>query len=298
MHKMIGILAKNIENIINYKIRYFFKKKKVCLNIMNTFSSFTSVAGGFAAVNSNTASTPSTSSYTATGTYTVSQSGSVYTLTFTDNGTLTIVSSNTAIVVLVVGGGGGGGGANQPTTGSHGAAGGGGGGVAYANTETFTSNSLYTITVGSRGSGGTANNGNGGDGGSSSITGTGISMTGSGGDGGGAGTNGNTATDAGIGGTASGGGLNYPGGNGGYTYASDAFSFPGAARSININGVAYYSGGGTSGKINGGSSIPSSGTNVSQAVYGSGGDGGNAATSSNKGANGKAGVVIVKFTLA
>ena len=264
---------------------------------MNTFSSIESVFGGFA-VKSSTASTPS--SYTATGTYTVSQSGSVYTLTFTSgNGTLKIVSSNTAIVILVVGGGGGGGGSNQPATGGRGGSGGGGGGIAFSNTETFTSNSLYTITAGSAGSGGSQYNGDGGNGGSSSITGTGISMTGSGGGGGDAGKSIYIATTPGIGGTATGGtNNNYTGGNGGYTAANESYSNPGEARSININGAAYYGGGGTNGKVKDSTYTPTSGTNVSSAVYGSGGAGAAATSTANKGSNGKIGVVIVKFTLA
>jgi hypothetical protein len=263
---------------------------------MNTFSSIESVFGGFA-VKSSTASTPP--SYTATGTYSVSQSGSVYTLTFTSagSGTLKIVSSNTAITILVVGGGGGGGGSNQTTSGGRGGAGGGGGGIAYANTVTFTSNSTYNIVVGSASSGGLANNGTGGSGGSSSITGTGISMTGNGGGGGGGGKSDNTATVAGTGGTATGGTTNYTGGNGGYTLASDSYVSPGAAQSITINSAAYYSGGGTNGKINGGSD-PFSGSNVLNSVYGYGGTGAAATSSSNRGSDGRRGVVIVKFTLA
>jgi hypothetical protein len=264
---------------------------------MNTFSSIESVFGGFA-VKSSTASTPS--SYTATGTYTVSQSGSVYTLTFTSGtGTLKIVSSNTAIVILVVGGGGGGGGSSQPATGGRGGAGGGGAGIAYSNTATFTSNSLYTITVGRGGAGGSGN-ATGINGTSSSFTGTGISyMSGNAGSSGGGGKSDNVATVGGIGRLASGGTTdNYTGGNGGYTLANDTYVAPGAAQLITINSAAYYSGGGTSGKINGGTETPPSGTNVSSSIYGYGGAGGDAASSPNIGKTGGNGVVIVKFTLA
>ena len=183
--------------------------------------------------------------YLLSGSYTITSDSNYNTIiTFTDNGTFSILSQISAIPInyIVVGGGGGGGGANAAA--APGAGGGGGGGVI---TGLFNSSiSIYNINIGVGGLGGNPQinspatpSTNGSDGSSSSISGI---VTASGGSGGKSSQNlgdGGNSGNGGAGGTGNtspgGNGIN-GGGGGGSSYSSAT----GGNGSLSTTSVYYY----------------------------------------------------------
>ena len=223
--------------------------------------------------------------YTATGTYSSTNVGSLYTVTFTSgSGSIRISSANTSVSVLVVGGGGRGGNCNQT---SNGGSGGGGGGIVYNSSYNIVNGSAYEIVVGS----GSPTNSVDVSGGDSSFGGT--VMIGRGGGNGNIGKSNGIAVTGGVKGSGSGSGNVYDGGGGGGT-ASDGNYVPGGG-ATSLNSV-YYSGGGKGGNTKFWSSSPTP-ENTSTTIYGTGGAGGNGAGFNTTGASGKNGVVIINFTL-
>ncbi len=260
--------------------------------------------------------------YSLTGTYSITSDSNYNTIiTFTDNGSFTILNeySNIPINYIVVGGGAGGGGGNIGA--SPGAGGGGGGGV---STGIFDSSiTTYTITVGAGGQGGnlqisspptSSPSTDGANGSSSQISGV---VTVSGGLGGKASSNGGAGGNSGNGG-AGGTGNTFPGGNGtngggggGGAYSS-GIGGNGSISSTSVYsyGTSFGAGGGggggngiggTSGNTyagNGGTTVNSNGLSAT-ANYGGGGGGGrsgNGVTGTyGNGGNGGSGRVILYF---
>jgi Concanavalin A-like lectin/glucanases superfamily/GLEYA domain len=139
----------------------------------------------------------------ATGTYTSSTYGSYTVYTWTGSGTVTFSGAKSAYFFMVGGGGSGGG---SCLSGNSSPGGGSGGGVYYNSTTpvAFTGGTSYAITVG--GGGGAAGNGvSGSVGGTTSIVGTGVSISTTGGNGGSAPT-GDSSGAAGGGAVSSGSG--------------------------------------------------------------------------------------------
>jgi hypothetical protein len=216
--------------------------------------------------------------YTATGTYSSTNGGSLHTVTFTSTGSIRISSADTSVSVLVVGAGGKGGDCYQN---NYGGSGGGGGGIIYNDSYSIGSGSTYDIVVGE--SSGNRRN--------SSFGGT--IMIGNGGGSGYIGRNTGQQISGGSGGSGSGSGSVRNGGIGGGITGSSVYVAGGGATSINS---IYYSGGGQCGNIKGGASSPTP-NNTSTTSYGTGGKGGNGANFNTTGDVGKNGVVIIKFTL-
>ena len=244
-------------------------------------------------------------SYTATGTYSSTNVGTLYTVTFTQNsGSIRIISADATVSILVVGGGGGGGSSGYNS--DYGGKGGGGGGIIYNPSYTIENGRTYDIIVGSGGSRGTytpsgeafnssAVHTSGGNGSSSSFGGT--IMIGSYGYGGNVG--GASPETGGLGGDGLGSGSSYNGGTGsGHSYNGTTKSYisGGSGTQINSNN---YSGGGKAGNIKGGVQSPYTNPYSNEwGTYGTGGQGGDGVASSNQqGDAGQRGVVIIKFTL-
>jgi hypothetical protein len=259
-------------------------------------------------------------SYSLTGTYSITSNSSYNTIiTFTNNGSFTILntySSSIPINYIVVGGGGGGGGGNIGA--SPGAGGGGGGGVSTGLFNSSVTN--YNITVGAGGLGGNLETASpstdGANGSSSQISGVAITVTG--GLGGKASSNlgaGGNSGNGGVGGTGNtapgGNGIN-GGGGGGSSYLGVSVGGNGSisSTSVYLYGTSFGAGGGggggndpggTSGNIyagNGGTVGLANGLPAT-ANYGGGGGGGKSGNgvpgTYGNGGNGGSGIVILYF---
>lgn len=138
----------------------------------------------------------------ATGTFTTSTSGSYVFYTFTGNGTIQCLTTET-VNILIVGGGGGGHGCNT-TAADEGGCGGGAGGLLHG-TVTLTAGVTYTISVGAGGTGYIPSSNTAPTNGSNStVSGTDVSITVYGGGSGGRGSSG-TGVAGGQGGSGGGG---------------------------------------------------------------------------------------------
>ncbi|MBU3608919.1 glycine-rich domain-containing protein, partial [Polynucleobacter nymphae] len=217
--------------------------------------------------------------YTPSGTYTTAL-GNVGSLTWTGtNYTWTPLTGASTSELLLVGGGGAAGS-------QYGGGGGGGGGLIYKTDVTLSAGVAYTIGIGNGGIAVASDNG--GNGGSTSISGTGLSLTAIGGGGGSTynklalntgGSGGGTRTDPAQCGNAA----PCPGATS--VYYSDGLSYtygnPGGSGGQNGNGVggggggAGASGGNASNKTggNGGNGLTVSITGQSQTFAGGGGGG-------------------------
>ena len=190
-------------------------------------------------------------SYTATGSYAETTYNSRTVVTFTGTGTISFPSSTT-VNYLVVGGGGSGGASGG---------GGGGGGHVIQSSGSFTGGSSYSIAVGNGGSvsgvvAGTSSEANNTSGGTSTLSGTGISVTAYGGGKGGSG-----GADSGrlpVYGTAQ-GGTGYGSGGGGGGCGSTTLNLGGANGNGNkgadgssfLTTTSYGGGGGGAGGAGG-----------------------------------------------
>ena len=265
----------------------------------------------------------------ATGTYTISQSGGRVIYTFTGSGTFTPGVGLTANVLVVAGGGGGGGVLGVSGYGMEGG-GGGAGGLVAQNSVSLTSGNPYTATVGAGGAAGTSasKGGNGGNsvfgaytaiggGGAGTGAGGGTDYTDalSGGSGGGGGRYDGTYTGvAGAGtsgqgnaGVAAASGL---GGGGGGAGAAGSGTTGGSGTASSISGASvYYAGGGGAGALTGygspgaggnggGGAGTAAGTGGAGTAHRGGGGGGacnNGATVNYNGGAGGSGIVIVSY---
>jgi hypothetical protein len=258
---------------------------------------------------------PGCVSYSLTGTYSITSDSRYNTIiTFTNNGTFTILNQCQSVQIncIVVGGGGGGGGGN--IGGEPGAGGGGGGGVSsgFFNSSVTT----YVMTVGAGGQGGTLGTSmilatNGVNGSPSQISGVvtvnggsyGLSSTNNG-----AGGNGGNGGAGGTGNTSPGGDGASPGGGGGggiYSAFGDGTGGDGALSiSVYSYGTSFGAGGGggggdatngTAGNIYAGNG---GGINAT-ANYGGGGGGGKSGngipTTDTNGGNGGSGRIVLYF---
>jgi len=215
------------------------------------------------------------------------------TLTFNSNGTFT-PSAGISVNYVVVGGGGGG--ARDAYSGQRGSGGGGAGayresGVTSSDTAFTSSNTAYTITVGTGGTGGGASPDTseasvaGGNGNNSSISGSGLTTITSNGGGGGGGhsTSSNYAGNA-NGNASGGGGSNGLSGGSGGTYGNNGGSGGGTPYSGGGGGGSNSTGSNGSGGNggNGGSGKTPSTTYFSSSAL-AGGGGGNGGTSTGTG---------------
>ena len=252
-------------------------------------------------------------SYSLTGTYSITSNSSYNTIiTFTNNGSFTILNQYSSIPInyIVVGGGGGGGGGN--IGGSPGSGGGGGGGISTGLFNSSVTN--YNITIGAGGLGGSLQTASpstdGANGSSSQISGI---ITVSGGLSGkassnlGAGGNSGNGGAGGTGNTAPGGNGTNGGGGGGGTYSTGT----GGNGSISSTSVYLYGtsfgagGGGGGGDAPDGAAGNSYAGNAGQggfnatSNYGGGGGGskgGNGVPGTyGNGGNGGSGIVILYF---
>ena len=253
-----------------------------------------------------------------------------------NEGTVALSVPPYSVDFLIIAGGGGGGGSQQGQQAGSGGAGGyrnsystetsGGGGTSESSL-TFTSGTVYTITVGAGGSGGSGNSAtqavNGTD---TSLSGTGIStITSIGGGYGGNGSNTGTNRNANSGGSGGAGGTSdTAAGTGGSGTANQGYAGANAGTASSGNGASGGGAGGagststnytsvnTAGGIGLASSITGSsvtrgvggtaiqnGTSSSNATSntGNGGDGNSSSTSAN-GYNGGSGVVILRMPTA
>jgi len=241
----------------------------------------------------------------ATGGDVIDTDGTYWYHTFRSSGTFTPATALSCDYLVVAGGGGGGNDAGANTY----SGGGGGGGGYRTNSESLTSNTNYTVTVGAGGTGG-ASGTNGNNSVFSSITSTGGGRGGTGADGSAGGSGGGAGADVSVtknGGAASPAGQGNAGGN---ATATQAGGGGGGATSAGSNGGVLNGGNGGAGTAN---SI--SGSSVTYAGGGGGGPrptgstgthgGGNAANQGG-GANGvsgtalsgNSGVVIVRYLVA
>ena len=259
----------------------------------------------------------------ATGGDTIMTDGTYWYHTFVSSGTFTPAKALSCDYLVVAGGGGGGGD-------NHGG-GGGAGGYRHLTSQSLTSGTAYTATVGAGGAGGAPNNkgangsdsvfssttstgggggatyfvaaGNGGSGGGGSFTGTGAgntpSTSPSQGNNGGNGNN--AAPNYGQGG---GGGASAVGGNG--TTTTGGAGGAGTANSISGSSVTYAGGGGGStynggtggtGGAGGGGAGGSGGAGVNGTANTGGGGGGSERTGSPNGGTGGSGIVIVRYAV-
>ena len=232
--------------------------------------------------------------------YIGSASGSI--TQYTASGTHTATSTGTA-TILIVGAGAGGG---------YDLAGGGGAGGAREITQSLTSGTGYTVTIGTGGSGSTSNSSQGSNGGSSvfdstTVTGGGggasrsssVGSTTDGSGGGGAGVYGSSNTGGGGGNYGNSGGnsagSNYPGGGGGGAGAAGAnatvTSAPNGAGGNGGAGQLFstFSSYGVSGYFAGGGGGASSGVAAGSGGSGGGADGGTNAGTANTGGGGGGG---------
>lgn len=205
---------------------------------------------------------------------------------FTATGTWTKPARCKRVDVEVQGGGGGSGGCAATGAGQTALTGGGGaGGYSRKSFLATALSSSETVTVGAGGNGGAAGNNNGTGGGDSSFaTGKAYVVTGVGGNpsnGSAAGT-GSGGVAGGSGGNATGGDINCPGGDGGSAVFAAAITLAAGNGGASILGTMSV--GNVTGPANNGHS------------YGSGASGGFNAQSlgARAGANGTAGVVIVR----
>lgn len=264
--------------------------------------------------------------YSLTGTYSITSDSNYNTIiSFTNNGTFTILKQNNIVPInfIVVGGGGGGGGGN---IGGSPGAGGGGGGDVFSN-YFYSSITTYNISVGAGGIGGAEQltspatpSQNGTNGSPSQISGV-ISVNG--------GSFGLASSNLGAGGNSGNGGLGgtgstYPGGNGvngggggggGYIqFGNPATGGNGAvSTSVYSYGTSFGAGGGggggdansgTGGNVyagNGGADAPDGGGFNATANYGGGGGGSrggnNGIGTYGKGGDGGSGRVILYFNI-
>ncbi|MDE2102435.1 MAG: hypothetical protein KGL39_34635 [Patescibacteria group bacterium] len=236
--------------------------------------------------------------------------------------TANIYASDAPLDYLVVAGGGAGGASEN--SGGNPTGGGGGAGGMLTGTLSAVTTGAYTITVGTGGTGGA---GDGGNGGNSSLAALAVATGGggggkgadagqSGGSGGGGGANGAGVGTAGTGtvgqgndgaaGNNSGGTAFYLGGGGGgaTSAASGGNGGAGTASSITGSSVTYAGGGGgganggsTGGAGGGGAGGSGAGT-AGTANTGGGGGGSRYDGSNHNGADGGAGVVIVRYLTA
>jgi hypothetical protein len=256
-----------------------------------------------------------------TGLPTTTVYGDYTVLTFTQTGAYTFTPAAAMKFGYIVVAGGGGGGCNtlNANTGANGGAGGATVYCTYANGQTMSASTAYTITVGGGGAGATTSPNNGAAGGNSSISGTGITtITAVGGQGGynntaaqtpaSTGSAGNTVVVGGVGGNSSTTiGTNATGGNGtGFTLSDIAASTyvygPGGGGVV--QGNAYGgSGGGTTSPGGGGShgggfsayGTLTNGTGGTAIPNTGGGGGGSAGVAGATGGRGGSGIVIIYF---
>jgi hypothetical protein len=255
-------------------------------------------------------------SYSLTGTHSITSDSNYNTIiTFTSNGTFTILNQYSSIPInyTVVGGGGGGGGGN--IGGAGGGGGGGGGGVSTGSFNTSITN--YNIIVGGGGQGGnfqtTTPSTDGANGSSTQISGVitvneglggkASSNRGTGGDSGNGGTGGtgniSPAGGTGVNGGGGGGGkYNSPGGKGSvsttsvYSYGTSFGAGGGGGGGNNQRGTAGNSYAGNGGSPDGQSATDNYGGG------GGGGESGNGISGTNgNGGNGGSGVVILYFNI-
>jgi len=234
--------------------------------------------------------------YNISGTYSVTQDNTSYTITFEYNSMNTnfiqLGCSVNNISVTLVGGGGGGGAGKNISGGTLTGGGGGGGGGIFINNINFTADT-YNFVVGNFGQGSIYDEVSG-NGGNTYIQNSSSTIIGSISYGGKGGVNGNLGGAGGIGGTG--------GGNGGKGGSGNNSGFKGAS------GLILYSGGGGGGfggssengigqggqyNIGGNGGYQLNYSNGNGVGYGTGGGGGNVPFS---GGNGVEGVIILKIT--
>lgn len=315
-------------NSVNYPTTSYI----VSLSGGNNFFYVTAISGVNESGPSNTVNIYKPSSFSITN-GNISSSGGVYTVTFTNppSGSIVFYNNSTPINVTLVGGGGGGGGGSYPGTsfGFYGGGGGGGGETLYFTQSSYTNGTPYTVTIGSGGSGGSYNI-SGSPGGVSAIFsniahgGYGANGANSGGGGGipnvtppippftvnggtfvAANTNGNSGTISGISyGGGSGGGGSLPG-SVTYTYVSGGGG-GGSAYNLSSGGGGGGRGNdatpGSGGNSSGGAGALSNGSNGSNGTYGGGGGGGSGAQNFStppigNGGRGGNGICVLSFQL-
>jgi hypothetical protein len=199
--------------------------------------------------------TPTTQSFTSSGTYTPTQSGLVY-----------------ALVTVIGGGGGGGGGANS--TAAAGAGGGGAGGTTISLLTAAAIGSSQAITIGGGGSAGAV----GGTGGTGVTSSFGILLSASGGAGGTGSSSVSSPGVGGAGGVGTGGSVNIAGDGGG-------------AGSVGITGVAGGTAGAGGGSYFGGAAAGGLGAGAIGKNFGGGGGGG---AQNSVGGAGSAGFIFIQ----
>ena len=254
-------------------------------------------------------------SYSLTGTHSITSDSNYNTIiTFTGNGTFTILNQYSSISInyIVVGGGGGGGGGNILS--SPGAGGGGGGGISTGSFNTSITN--YNIIVGTGGEGGnfetTTPSTDGANGSSSQISGLIIVNGGEGGKSSNNDGDGGDSGNGGAGGTGNispvGTGVNGGGGGGSNYYTSDhGGNGSVSTTSVYSYGTSFGAGGGGGGGDDqpgtaGNSYAGNGGSPDGQSAadnYGGGGGGGESGNgdsgTSGNGGNGGSGIVILYF---
>lgn len=233
----------------------------------------------------------------ATGGDIIKNDGTYWIHTFLSTGAFIPQTSLTCDYLLVGGGGGNDGGVSGSTY----ASGGAGGIVTQGSSLSLTGNAIYTAVVGAGAAYQATNAQNGYAGSTSSLTGTGVSLTATGGGGGrvnvGGGNNASYTGGAISSAISSGGGGAGAGGNGGNGVDTNTGGAGGAGVTATILGTVIAGGGSGGANTNSGTTTGGGGRgypqNVAPTQYGAGGGGNTTSIGA-----GYQGVVIIRYPMA